>query len=211
MNRILTTYRQPLLLAVIVIFHTVGIVGMYSEQRTYFLSLSPLNLLLSVICLILSFRISTGLLLDLLVVATVGFAAEWIGVHTGYLFGNYAYGSNLGWKWLDIPLIIGVNWVMLSGAAVACVAHVRVPQVVRALLSALLMTALDVLIEPVAVKSDYWHWEGGIIPLYNYISWFMIAFPLHLFLIRRKRVEQNAVSVGLFLVLIVFFSILNSF
>lgn len=211
MNRILTTYRQPLLLAVIVIFHTVGIVGMYSEQRTYFLSLSPLNLLLSVICLILSFRISTGLLLDLLVVATVGFAAEWIGVHTGYLFGNYAYGSNLGWRWLDIPLIIGVNWVMLSGAAVACVAHVRVPQVVRALLSALLMTALDVLIEPVAVKSDYWHWEGGIIPLYNYISWFMIAFPLHLFLIRRKRVEQNAVSVGLFLVLIVFFSILNSF
>ena len=198
-----------ILLGVIVIFHSVGLIGLQTTSRDYFLSLSPMNLLLAFTCLVLSFQFSMRLFFDLIIVGIIGFSAELIGVHTHYLFGNYAYGANLGWKLGEVPVIIAVNWSMLSFAAIACVFHLSLPDWAKAFLSALLMTGLDFLIEPVAVSSDFWSWENGVIPLFNYVCWFLIALPLHFYLIKRKTPEQNPVSIGLFLVLIVFFGVLN--
>lgn len=201
--------KYLVLTGIIVIFHTVGLFGLFSGSRDYFLSLSPMNLLISLGCLVLSMRFSAKLAMDMALVGIVGFTVEWIGVHTGYLFGDYAYGENLGWKWLDIPLIISINWIMLSFASIAWVLHLTVPDWLKALLSALLMTGLDVLIEPVAIQSDFWSWNGGTIPIFNYVCWFLVSFPVHYYLIRRKTAQQNPVGIGLFLVLIVFFGILN--
>ena len=201
--------KYLVLTGIIVIFHTVGLFGLFSGSRDYFLSLSPMNLLISLGCLVLSMRFSAKLAMDMALVGILGFTVEWIGVHTGYLFGDYAYGENLGWKWLDIPLIISINWIMLSFASIACVLHLTVPDWLKALLSALLMTGLDVLIEPVAIQSDFWSWNGGTIPIFNYVCWFLVSIPVHYYLIRRKTAQQNPVGIGLFLVLIVFFGILN--
>ena len=201
--------KYLVLTGIIVIFHTVGLFGLFSGSRDYFLSLSPMNLLISLGCLVLSMRFSAKLAMDMALVGILGFTVEWIGVHTGYLFGDYDYGENLGWKWLDIPLIISINWIMLSFASIACVLHLTVPDWLKALLSALLMTGLDVLIEPVAIQSDFWSWNGGTIPIFNYVCWFLVSFPVHYYLIRRKTAQQNPVGIGLFLVLIVFFGILN--
>lgn len=203
-------HKNSILLAILIIFHTVGIVGLQTNSREYFLSLSPINLLLSIACLLLSFsRFHSKLLLDVILVGVIGFGVEWIGIHTGYLFGNYTYGESLGWKVFNIPLVIALNWTMLSFTSIACVIHLKVSIGFKALLSALLMTGLDVLIEPVAVTSDYWSWENGVIPVFNYICWFLVAYPIHLYLLKRNSVEQNRVSVGLFCILIVFFGILN--
>lgn len=201
--------KQTVLLAVIIIFHSVGLVGVSSESRDYFLSLSPLNLLISITCLLLSMSFSTKLVLDLLLVGIIGFGVEWIGVHTGWLFGNYSYGENLGWKLSDIPLMISINWIMLSFSAVACIQHLKISDALKAILSALLMTGLDVLIEPVAIQSDFWSWHNDAIPFYNYVCWFLISLPIHYYLFKRKTTKQNSVSVGLFIVLVVFFGILN--
>jgi putative membrane protein len=203
-------YKQWVLLAIIVIFHTVGFVGLQSTSREYFLSLSPLNLLLSFSCLVLSFQHFTRrLFLAILVVGVVGFLAEYIGVHTQLLFGDYHYGKNLGFKLVEIPLVIAVNWAMLSFSALAIVFSIRVPLVVKALLSAGLMTFLDVLIEPVAITSDFWSWADGIIPMYNYVCWFVLSFVLHFWLLKRGVVEQNIVGIGLYVILVLFFGLLN--
>ncbi len=203
-------YKKWVLLAIIVIFHTVGFVGLQSTSREYFLSLSPLNLLLSFSCLVLSFQHFTRrLFLAILVVGVVGFSAEYIGVHTQLLFGDYQYGKNLGLKLVEIPLVIAVNWAMLSFSALAIVFFLRVPLVVKALLSAALMTFLDVLIEPVAITSDFWTWADGIIPMYNYVCWFVLSFVLHFWLLKRGVVEQNTVGIGLYVVLVLFFGLLN--
>jgi putative membrane protein len=203
-------YKQWVLLAIIVIFHTVGFVGLQSTKREYFLSLSPLNLLLSFSCLVLSFEHFTRrLFLAILVVGVVGFLAEYIGVHTQLLFGDYHYGKNLGFKLVEIPLVIAVNWAMLSFSALAIVFSIRVPLVVKALLSAGLMTFLDVLIEPVAITSDFWSWADGIIPMYNYVCWFVLSFILHFWLLKRGVVEQNTVGIGLYVILVLFFGLLN--
>ncbi|MES2556199.1 MAG: carotenoid biosynthesis protein [Bacteroidota bacterium] len=209
MTRNKLSVKHLILLAIIVVFHAVGLVGLSSGSRDYFLALSPLNLAISISCLVLSMCFSARLAVDLVLVGIVGFAVEWIGVHTGVLFGDYTYGENLGWKWLDIPLMISINWIMLSFSSIACVVHLKVPDGIKALLSALLMTGLDVLIEPVAVQSGFWSWNNGTIPFYNYVCWFLISFPVHYYLVKRKTPQQNPVSIGLFLVLVVFFGILN--
>jgi putative membrane protein len=125
------------------------------------------------------------------------------------LFGDYQYGKNLGFKLVEIPLVIAVNWAMLSFSALAIVFFLRVPLVVKALLSAALMTFLDVLIEPVAITSDFWSWADGIIPMYNYVCWFVLSFFLHFWLLKRGVVEQNTVGIGLYVVLVLFFGLLN--
>jgi putative membrane protein len=181
----LKTYKQFILLAVLIIFHTVGIFGLLSDSRAYFLGLSPMNLLLSVLCLWISFKtFSQKRLLDFILVGIVGFSVEF-------------------------PVIIAANWVMLSYASVAFVVRLKTSIVVKALLSASIMTALDFLIEPVAVSSDFWSWHNGIIPVYNYVCWWIISFFVHLWIIKRKTSEQNPVAVGLFVILILFFGILN--
>lgn len=209
MQRSLHRWKNIILLGIIIVFHTVGLIGLQSDFRAYFLTLSPLNLLLAMTCLLLSFRPSWKLVVDVLVVGLIGFGVEVIGVRTGYVFGDYRYGSGLGWKALDVPLILAVNWSMLSFATTACVLRLRVPVVVQALLSALLMTGLDVLIEPVAVRNDFWSWAHGVIPFYNYACWFLVALPVHYYLLKRRTPEQNPVAVGLVVVLIVFFGLLN--
>ncbi|MFM2040058.1 MAG: hypothetical protein RLZZ493_647 [Bacteroidota bacterium] len=202
--------KQYLLLAIIVIFHTVGFFGLQSASRTYFLSLSPLNLVLSFTCLLLSYsRLTYRLLLAILVVGITGFTAELIGVHTQLLFGEYHYGDNLGFKLAGIPLLIAVNWVMLSFSAIAIVVSLRTSVLVKALLSATLMTLLDFFIEPVAINSDFWSWADGFIPMYNYVCWFVISFILHFWLLKREVVEQNTVGIGLYVVLVLFFGLLN--
>lgn len=203
-------YKQAILLGIILVFHTVGVFGLTSSERNYFLSLSPLNLLLSLGCLFLSYKhVTSKLAFDILIVGALGFTAEWIGVHTGYLFGDYTYGSNLGYKLDGIPLMIAANWVMLSFSTIAIVMNLKANIFIKAIVSAALMTGMDVLIEPVAISSDFWSWANGVIPLYNYICWFGVSFVLHLYLLKRGSIEQNTVAIGLFVTLMVFFGILN--
>src|SRR3990167_3995465 len=96
MTRNKLSVKHIVLLAVIVIFHAVGLIGLSSGSRDYFLTLSPLNLAISISCLLLSMRFSARLAIDVLLVGIVGFVVEWVGVHTHILFGDYSYGENLG-------------------------------------------------------------------------------------------------------------------
>jgi putative membrane protein len=203
-------YKELLLLGILLIFYAVGTVGILSDQRDWFLSLSPFNLLLSFVCLLLSYkRLSFSLGITIFIAAGIGFLAELIGVHTGFLFGDYWYGENLGTKLFEVPLIIGVNWAMLSLISTAFFLNSKQSIWVKALFSASVMTALDVIMEPVAMQSDFWQWAGGQIPIYNYVCWWVIGYLVHLILYKHRLHEQNKVSVGLFFILILFFLILN--
>lgn len=112
------------------------------------------------------------------------FAAEAAGVATGAVFGEYVYGPTLGWQALDVPLIIAFNWVLVVNGAV-CVAGRIVPpradagrRIALPLLAGAIAAAFDFLMEPVAIRLDYWTWAGGGIPLQNYAAWFVLAAVL---------------------------------
>ena len=57
------------------------------------------------------------LLVWLLVAYCFTFAAEAVGVATGALFGEYAYGGTMRWQWLGVPFVIALNWCALTLAA----------------------------------------------------------------------------------------------
>lgn len=122
------------------------------------------------------------------------FLVEAAGVATGAIFGDYAYGPTLGWKCAGVPLIIAFNWVMVVNGAV-CIAGRIVPpragvgrKVAIPLLAGLIAAAFDFLMEPVAIRLDYWTWAGGTIPFRNYAAWFVLAAVLAAFHPRQLRI-----------------------
>lgn len=206
------TQKSWILIAILVIFHLVGLVGLLSSAyRSDFLKLSFMNLALSFIVLILGRKRNFKPFYWFLIICFfTGMFVEMIGIHTGILFGEYYYGENLGPKLNGVPYIIGINWGILSVGACSVVNRFYRGNIyVSVFFSALIMTLLDVLIEPVAIRSDYWHWITPSIPLKNYLSWFFISLPLHFLYFKWKLDEQNNVSIALFYILVAFFIILN--
>ncbi|MFD0777387.1 carotenoid biosynthesis protein [Flavobacterium myungsuense] len=105
-----------------------------------------------------------------------GFMIEVIGVKTGLIFGNYSYGNGLGYKLFDVPLVISINWAMLICAGIITVSSVFANKITVLVCTALLVTGIDLLIEQVAPKLDYWQFEGGLPSLHNYLGWIGVAF-----------------------------------
>ncbi len=107
------------------------------------------------------------------------FAAEAAGVATGAVFGAYEYGPVLGWGWLGVPLVIAFNWATVVNGAVGIACRVVPAGAGRrwgiALVAGVVATAFDFVMEPVAIRLDYWRWAGGAIPLQNYAAWFGLA------------------------------------
>lgn len=193
------------------IFFAVGTVGIALPQfRDVLVPLSSFHLLLTFVILYFSrqgnkdkFSLFTFL------VFLVGLLVESIGTNTGLLFGNYHYGPTLGWKVFGVPLIIGVNWATMVVCSTTWLAELKWSLLQKALLAALLMTSLDFLIEPVAMDLNFWQWKNGEIPIYNYICWFLISLPMHYFYMKWKLVENNLVPKAVFILLTVFFLVLN--
>lgn len=139
---------------------------------------------------------------------TGGFLIELIGTKTGILFGNYEYGEVLGWKLMGVSLIIGVNWYAIVLAASNIARFVRTGTFLQAIIAGLLCVVLDIAIEPVAVKYAFWIWEGGEIPLFNYVTWFLFAVLFALIYLKNSP-KLNKTAAWLFVIWLLFFLILN--
>lgn len=204
--------RTNVWIAVIIILHVVGLAGIISETyRPLFTALSPINLLLSAALMLwLQPSYSASVKVWLMLVFLIGFFAEVIGVKTGLLFGEYQYGNVLGLKLLDVPLLIGFNWMMVSLGSYVLIQPARVNKYLKAILATLLCVLLDVFIEPVAIKLGYWHWFVGFPPLQNYIGWFFVALVIQLYpAVFNKHIPKNRVAAALFITQFVFFVTLS--
>ena len=105
------------------------------------------------------------------------FGIEWLGVQTGEIFGAYLYGRTLRPSIGGVPISIGCAWFVMLITSTA-VAQKIAPKSLSgnpfklALLVASLMVCFDLLMEPAAVKLDYWTWLDNRIPWQNYLTWF---------------------------------------
>jgi len=188
--------RNPLYWAIFLaaLVHFSGAIGMSFFDRTFFMPFTPINLLLMLLLLILNERSIKGPFIGAFFVAfVVGMASEIVGVNTGLLFGNYAYGDLFGSKLLGVPPLIGVNWFCIVYSAYVVAGNVakegKSGNVYRALLTASIATVFDWIMEPVAMELGFWNWTNGEIPLFNYLSWFVISFLVAVLfgLLRLKR------------------------
>ncbi len=157
-----------------------GIFGILYGNRELFLQLTPVNLLLCFVLLLINFKnFNKRIIFTVVLVYVFGLIVEIVGVQTGLIFGTYVYGDNLGAKFMGVPILIGANWVSLTfmtGAVSAQVFPNRMA--IAAFFGSILMVLIDLCIEPVAPLFDYWTFESGIAPMSNYLGWLIASLPL---------------------------------
>lgn len=109
-------------------------------------------------------------------ISLLGFFSEYLGLKTGWVFGNYHYGEVLGPKIASVPISISFNWALLVSASTLLVAQKIPHRLWASLVASLLITFLDLIIEQVAPVLDFWYFKEGYAGLHNYLGWFLVSF-----------------------------------
>jgi putative membrane protein len=145
----------------------------------------------------------------MLIALLTGFFVEVIGVKTGNVFGEYYYGDPLGPKVMDVPLMIGVNWLMLIYICSDIAGRLKIPLILKAFIAAGLMTILDLFIEPVAIKLEFWYWISDSVPIANYLAWYATSFLLAIAYFKLTDNNRNKLSIPLYFIQMGFFIAVN--
>ncbi len=133
----------------------------------------------------------TMLLLALTFVVSLLF--ETVGGATGWIYGPYHYSDMLGPRFLGlVPYLIPVAWFMMVYPS-HIVAQVLIggrssgrwrDLVALAAVAAVVMTAWDLLMDPMMSRIGFWTWEveGAYfgVPLQNYAGWLVTTFTVYL-------------------------------
>lgn len=126
-------------------------------------------ILLGIITL-LETRLNFKIILYSIFVIISSILLEYLGVRTGLIFGNYHYTDILQPQVLNVPLAIGFSWMSLTLISIRL--SLKSNRFIKIVSGASILTLIDFIIEPAAIKLNYWTWAGGTPPLLNYISWF---------------------------------------
>lgn len=128
--------------------------------------------------------------LSAVLIWTGGMSVEWLGVHTGHLFGAYEYSDTLGPLLFGVPVTLGFAWI-----AVVCNAALLSHDFgqsgwrflgLRAVQVGMWTVLLDLVLDPVAQARSFWIWESGAgfygVPWSNFAGWLLIGALLSLLL-----------------------------
>ena len=189
------------------LFHVSGLCGILFIDRELFLETTPINLFVTFIMLFVNQpQMDRSVALAAGFAFVMGLSVEFLGVNFGLIFGDYVYGNNLGLKIGGVPLLIGANWVMLAfiTGSVAAI-FFDTSALKAAVFGAFLMVLIDLIIEPVAPKFDFWEFADITAPLSNYIGWFLVAFPIQWVYQTQVKIKDRVFSFHLVLVQFFFF------
>ena len=105
--------KENIAIIILIILYAVGLIGS-TVFKIDLIKLTPINLMISAAILFYFHQPKNAMFwIWTLGVFQAGYILELLGVTTGRIFGQYLYGNNLGFKIADVPVIIGLNWVML--------------------------------------------------------------------------------------------------
>lgn len=210
-KKIITSHKEIFFLYIIFF---VGIIGhLYEPLRNLMLILTPVTLLLTgLVVLFFSFKTSSNnFLLWAILTYIITFILEVIGVKTGLIFGEYNYGLTLGIKLFEVPLIIGFNWVFVILGSISIARLITTNIYLSAFITSFIAFIFDLILEPIAISLDYWSWSDNIIPIQNYLAWFVIAFISSIGFSYLKVKVSSKISSHYLLVQFLFFAVLLIF
>jgi len=190
-----------------------GFFGILSDQREFYLSATPYVLTLTVFILILNHNIlQKDILKTTLFIILAGILVEILGVNYGLFFGEYKYGDTLGVKVFGVPIVIGLNWLMLSMISANFIDRIiKNKLMLKILLSSILMVSLDVFIEKVAPALDFWKFDLSPVPLSNFIWWLIFSLIFHSLYFKYIKEKEYVVSTNLLIIHFLFFGLLSVF
>ena len=171
-------HHEVIAIALTAFFLLAGVVQ-YAFGLRYVLTLTPLVIGIVTALVLLYWQAPARRKAALFVIAfAVGMITEIIGVNTGLLFGDYAYGTALGLKIAGVPLLIGITWAFVTVAAWQLASFSNFGRLAKIILAAGIIVMFDLVLEQFATAFGLWQWQGGVIPLKNYASWFGVGLAL---------------------------------
>ncbi|MCU0457839.1 MAG: carotenoid biosynthesis protein [Bacteroidales bacterium] len=216
--------RIPKPVEILLWVYGVGLAGMLLPfSRELFKSITPLNLIFATLFLFWGRWPAGRVIVTGLFIAVASFFIEAAGVNTGKIFGTYVYGRTLGPALLNTPIIIGLNWFLLIYCTNVISRRIWDRMPVKAggretpwtkslfiiITGSLLMVLYDIILEPAATRLDMWSWECGIIPLKNYLAWFIFSAVFHTVVRVWGEEKPNDRALPLFAVQIGFFAVID--
>lgn len=196
---------------IIWLFHICGLLGIIYGNREWFIAFTPINLFVSFALLFINqVELERKNLLAGLAIFLIGMISEILGVQYGLIFGDYIYLNNLGFKILGVPIMIGINWIMLTYITGSFSNYIfDGNKKVAIVFGAILMVVLDLLIEPVAPEMGFWAFDSIFAPIQNYIGWFTIGLLVQGIFHYSTDKKDTTFSFHLLLVQLFFFTVLN--
>ena len=199
-------FNKKISIGIIWLFHLSGLVGLLYIDKNLFASLTPLNLFISSTLLFVNQKsLMKKEVIIVFLIFSIGMIAEILGVNYGLIFGKYDYGDNLGLKLLGVPLLIGLNWVVLTFICGSISNHFIKDKYLSIVVAIILMLLIDITLEPIAPILDYWEFSGSIAPIQNYIGWAftsLLTLSIYQFFYSKK---EFTFSINLFLAQLLFF------
>ena len=199
-------FNKKISIGIIWLFHLSGLVGLLYIDKNLFASLTPLNLFISSTLLFVNQKsLKKKEVIIVFLIFSIGMIAEILGVNYGLIFGKYDYGDNLGLKLLGVPLLIGLNWVVLTFICGSISDHFIKNKYLSIVVGIIFMLIIDITLEPIAPTLDYWEFSGSIAPIQNYIGWAftsLLTLSIYQFYYSSK---EFTFSINLFLAQFLFF------
>lgn len=194
---------------ILAVIHFFGVIVISFADLDFFAAFTPLNLYLSAILVLLASQADDypKMLHFLLASFTIGFGVEVLGTQTGFPFGDYRYLHNLGFKLIEVPIVIGLNWFLLAYSTALWAKRWTINPLLRMIIAAALMVGLDFFIEPLSAQLGFWAWAGNVIPWENYLAWFVVAFAIQ-FIFVKLNLQHDTKLARWYLPLIAFFFIM---
>ena len=198
-------------LIVIWSFQIFGAIGILFWNRQLFIDMTPFTLIMYFFILFHKNWGDQKKVAFLLLAFSWGILSEIVGVNTGLIFGSYEYGQTLGFQIMNVPLVMGIIWVVTTLICGTIASQIKVGIQLQIFIAVSLMLILDVFIEPIAPKIDMWsfdHSSGGA-PLSNYITWALVALPLQTYFIVNRLGFNIIISLNLYASQLLFFAVLS--
>jgi len=197
---------------IIAAFYFFGTFGILIGYGDWFVPKTAFNLLLTFLVLIVyQEKLNYKLLIALASCYLIGFTAEYLGVQYGLIFGDYFYPDTLGPQLLGVPVVIGINWYIITFVVWSVLDKSNIHPWLKVVLAALITTLIDVVIEPVAIALDFWTWDADEIPLQNYAGWFVISILIFAIYQGIKVPSKNRMAIIILGWQLFFFLLLNIF
>ena len=195
---------------IIWLFHLCGMVGISYGNKDFFLAFTPINLFISFVLLFVNQKqLESKELKSAFLIFFIGMVSEILGVNYGLIFGDYVYLDNLGVKILGVPVLIGVNWIILTFITGSLSSFIFKNKYVSILMGAILMIGLDLFIEPVAPLLGFWIFDLQKVPLQNYLGWFVIGMITQALFQFKIAEKELTFSTHLLIINAIFFAFLN--
>jgi len=133
-------------------------------------------LLLFILCIVDAARKGRRRVIELIGASVAGLVLEVLAV---IFLGLYWYSDSFVLAVMGAPVCIGLGWGIVVYLSMSITDNLGLDIRLRPLLDGIIALNVDLAMDVVAIRVDFWQWEFGSffgVPYFNYLVWFLFVY-----------------------------------